>query len=76
MNELEEAIAEVRRERTIRASVYPRLVMVGKLTQAEADRRLAHLGWAQAFLHKLHRNWHLVSKLDGAGFDDLTHTHD
>jgi hypothetical protein len=76
MNELEEAIAEVRRERTIRASVYPRLVMVGKLTQAEADRRLAHLGWAHAFLTKLQRNWDLVCKLDGAGFDELDHRHD
>jgi len=65
MNELVEAMNEVRRERTIRASVYPRMVACGKLSQSEADRRLATLGWAQAFLYKLSLNPDLLSLLDG-----------
>lgn len=63
MNELSEAMNEVRRERTVRASVYPRMVACGKLTQAEADRRLAHLGWAQAYLYKLSLNPDLLALL-------------
>ena len=52
-----DALAEVRRERLVRQSVYPRLVTNGKLTQAEADRRLYALKWAEAYLHKLVQHW-------------------
>lgn len=34
-----EAIGEIERELRVRDSVYPRLVVQGKLTQGEADRR-------------------------------------
>lgn len=64
MEELKAAIAEVRRERTVRASVYPRLVDLGKLTQAEADRRASALLWAEAYLHKLMLNWQAISEMD------------
>ena len=43
MNELWEATLELRRELTVRQSVYPRLVEQGKLSQKEADRRMAAL---------------------------------
>jgi hypothetical protein len=65
MDQLKDAIAEVRRELLIRKNVYPRLVSGGKLTQSEANRRLEHLQWAHAFLLKLIRHWPAVASLDG-----------
>lgn len=41
MIDLEAMLAEVRRELTMRARVYPGLVSRGKMTQAEADQRVA-----------------------------------
>lgn len=64
MEELIAAVAEIRRERTVRATVYHRLVENGKLTQAEADRRAAALSWAEAYLRKLMVHWHAVQALD------------
>ena len=64
MEALRDAIVEVRRECTIRSTVYPRLVAAGKLTQSEADRRLASLADAEAFLLKLLRHWDTVQRLD------------
>ena len=64
MDELTDAIVEVKRELVVRKTVYPRLVFAGKLTQFEADRREAALGWAVAYLLKLKRNWEAVCKLD------------
>lgn len=59
MNELEKALAEVRREIRVRESVYPRLVMLGKLSQLEADRRMLAMvsaaNWLQTLLCKQQR---------------------
>jgi len=64
MKVLMDAIAEVKRERTVRAQIYSRLVAVGKLTQAEADERASRLSWAQAFLQKMLRHWDEVAEWD------------
>lgn len=64
MMALIEATEEVKRELTIRCSVYPRLVAAGKLTQGEADRRKLKLADAVAFLMKLQRNWDVVELND------------
>lgn len=64
MEELKSAIAEVHRERTVRLSVYSRLVESGKLTQGEADRRAAALAWAEAYLRKLMIHWQAICQLD------------
>lgn len=58
-----DALAEVRRERLVRQSVYPRLVTNGKLTQTEADRRLYALKWAEAYLHRLVQHWAEVDEI-------------
>lgn len=63
MKQLQEAISEVRRERTVRQSVYPRLVFAGKLTEAEAERRANALEWAEVFLRRLARRPDLVADL-------------
>ena len=66
MESLIDGLAEVRRERLVRQSVYPRLVLNGKLTQAEADRRLNALKWAEAYLNRLVQHWdHFVKISDG-----------
>lgn len=40
---LDEQIAEIKREIALRKSVYPRWIKQGKMTQAQADGRLACL---------------------------------
>lgn len=50
MNEIIEARVEIQRELTVRDAVYPRLVLSGKLTQGEADRRSRALRYALYFL--------------------------
>lgn len=55
-----DAIAEVRRELMIRAVVYPKLVDQGKLSQPEADRRMASLRYAQAILESRSLVMHYV----------------
>lgn len=63
MNELRQAIVEVERELTVRRSVYPKLVLAGKLTQGEADRRMTALRCALYYLEAAaaDRHAHLVS---------------
>jgi len=63
MESLIDGLSEVRRERLIRSTVYPRLVASGKLTQPEADRRLAALLSAERFLQALVAHWERVSQL-------------
>ena len=60
METLIDGLSEVRRERLIRTTVYPRLVTQGKLTQAEADRRLSALLWAERYLQMLVSHWEKV----------------
>ena len=50
MNELTMAILEVQREITVRNTVYPKLVIQGRLTQGEADRRAKALRYALYYL--------------------------
>jgi len=52
MNERRQAIDEIGRELNVRRNVYPRLVMVGKLSQEEADRRTRALSYAIYFLDR------------------------
>jgi hypothetical protein len=63
MESLIDGLAEVRRERLIRQTVYPRLVAAGKLTQAEADRRASALMGAERFLQMLLSHWDRFSSL-------------
>jgi hypothetical protein len=72
MKQLIEAIAEVRRERTVRQSVYPRLVSGGKLTEAEAQRRADALSTAEVYLRRLSQRPDWVAALIGSA--DLTPT--
>lgn len=50
MKELIEAVVEIQRELTVRRTVYPKLVLAGKLTQGEADRRLHAMRCALYYL--------------------------
>jgi hypothetical protein len=52
---LEEQIAEVAREVSLRVAVYPRLVSVGKLARSHADTQLARLRAALRTLRRLRR---------------------
>ena len=52
MNERRQAIDEIGRELNVRRNVYPKLVMVGKLSQEEADRRTRSLSYALYFLDR------------------------
>lgn len=63
MESLIDGLAEVRRERLIRESVYPRLVAQGKLTQKEADRRASSLVAAERYLQMLVSHWEKVSSI-------------
>jgi hypothetical protein len=46
MREIIEARVEIERELQMRAGIYPRLVLQGRLTQTEADRRTRALRYA------------------------------
>lgn len=50
---LNEQIAEVRRELNMRRHVYPRFVERGRLTQAQADERIALLEAVRETLEQL-----------------------
>lgn len=50
MNEILQARTEVQREINVRQNVYPKLVMNGKLSQDEADRRMRALRYALYYL--------------------------
>ena len=63
MEEVIDALQEVRRERLMRKSLYPRLISSGKLSQEEADRRLYCMAWAEAYLRKLVENWATVDQI-------------
>jgi hypothetical protein len=63
MDSLIDGLAEVRRERLIRQTVYPRLVTTGKLTQAEASRRMSALESAERWLQCLIRNYDRASQV-------------
>jgi hypothetical protein len=63
MESLIDGLAEVRRERLVRSSLYPRLVASGKLTQNEADRRLSALVSAERYLQCILSHWEKVSSL-------------
>jgi hypothetical protein len=43
MTKRQESVNEIQREIQVREHVYPKLVMVGKLTVGEAERRVAAL---------------------------------
>ena len=43
MEDLRDAIVELERELQVRRNVYPRLILNGKLTRGEADRRMKAL---------------------------------
>ena len=63
MEKLIDGLSEVRRERLIRSTVYPRLISQGKLTEGEAHRRLEALLAAELLLQALLSNWNKVSQL-------------
>jgi hypothetical protein len=63
MESLIDGLAEVRRERLIRTTVYPRLISQGKLTEGEASRRLDALLSAELLLQSMLSNWETVSQL-------------
>ena len=52
MNERMQAVDEITRELSVRRNVYPKVVLAGKLTQDEADRRMRALSYALYFLGK------------------------
>jgi phosphatidylserine decarboxylase len=60
MSAKNEALAEVAREIKVRESIYPRLVLSGKLTQQEANRRMAALDLAYAMLRQSPDDLHIT----------------
>lgn len=50
MNEQLQAINEITRELQVRSNVYPKLVLAGKLSQDEADRRTRAMRYALYFV--------------------------
>ena len=63
MTTVTDGLVEVRRERLVRQTVYPRLVAQGKLTFGEAGRRMNALVAAEYWLGKLVADWDRVSVL-------------
>lgn len=64
-NTLREAMTEISRELTVRDHVYPKLVVAGKLTQNEADRRRRALRCGLYYLETLAQEQHAASHTTG-----------
>ena len=76
METVKDALNEVRRERLVRTTVYPRLVAAGKLTQGEAHRRLTSLQWAEAHLAAILRSGSLPEATPYGFLQGQPHHHD